>query len=295
MIKRKMTPEGLVLYNVEKHTTLRLSPSETEILFKQSVSDDYPSPEIVHLEIGTSCNLSCRYCYVDKTRLGLRTDQWKAIIKDLADSGIFQITFGGGEPTLRPDLIDLAQYARSCGLNLTMTTNGTVLDRFGDSLRAFNQINVSIHRPNPLSVPSKALNYLAKLGIPRGINFCFSEEYRPLAAQVMILAKETGASVLFLAYKPVVGDYENQVPIQDIMAFAEEHKNDGVTIGVDGMTCGKCFGSKRFCDIDCDGNMLPCSFVREPVGNLLTEKFEEVWKKRPRELKCPYLNKQEAK
>lgn len=288
MIKKKLTPEGMVLYNVEKHTTLRFNPAETKTFFNLEPAQDYPPPEIVHMEISTKCNLACKYCYVDKTKPGLSTVQWKSIIRDVADHA-FQITFGGGEPTLRPDLIELTNFARSVGLNVTMTTNGVELHKYGKELKVFNQINVSVHNLNPISATNNALMYLAGLGITRGINFCFSKEYAGIAPLVMHVAKKTGASILLLGYKPVAGDWENQVPIGKIMEFAEEYKNYGVTIGVDGMTCGKCYGSRRFCDIDCEGNVMPCSFIRTPVGNLLQEGFVDIWNKRPRTITCPYL------
>ena len=57
----------------------------------------------------------------------LTTDELKLILEDLASHGVFQVTFGGGEPTLRDDLKELALHTRRLGFNLCMTTNGKAL------------------------------------------------------------------------------------------------------------------------------------------------------------------------
>jgi len=124
MIKVKNTPDGLVLYSPKDYTTIRLDREESRRLGVKKFPKDTP-PEVVHLEISNRCNLNCDYCYCgDKSNHELKTAQWLKIIKGLAESGVFQITYGGGEPTMREDLGELAEYAKSIGLTLCMTSNG---------------------------------------------------------------------------------------------------------------------------------------------------------------------------
>lgn len=76
------------------------------------------------------CNLKCRYCYAaGQLRASdpeLSTEQWKTIISRCRSAGIPQLTFTGGEPTLRPDLPELIEYARWFVTRLN--TNGVLLD-----------------------------------------------------------------------------------------------------------------------------------------------------------------------
>ena len=55
------------------------------------------------------CNQKCLHCYAANQPLGiapeLDTDQWLAVIEKCRSAGIPQLTFTGGEPTLRNDLI----------------------------------------------------------------------------------------------------------------------------------------------------------------------------------------------
>jgi len=62
------------------------------------------------------CNQKCVHCYAagqvlsDETELS--TEEWKQIIDKCRAVGIPQITFTGGEPTMRDDLFELIGYAR---------------------------------------------------------------------------------------------------------------------------------------------------------------------------------------
>jgi len=62
------------------------------------------------------CNQKCLHCYAAGQTLGQRpeltTDQWKALLEKLRRANIPQVTFTGGEPTLRQDLVELAEAAQ---------------------------------------------------------------------------------------------------------------------------------------------------------------------------------------
>lgn len=76
-----------------------------------------------------NCNLRCRHCYAAGQKMAeekeLGTEQWKKIIDRLREAGVPQITFTGGEPTLRSDLVELVEYARWFVTRLN--TNGILL------------------------------------------------------------------------------------------------------------------------------------------------------------------------
>lgn len=286
--KVKNTPEGLVFYFPQTYTTIRLDRNESKMFGARAFPEDTP-PEVVHLEISDRCNLNCPYCYVkDKSKRELPTEGWEKIIKDLADSGVFQLTFGGGEPTMRKDLPRLTKYVKSLGLTLCMTSNGLKIPEMtSDTLRLFDQINISWHNQHPFF--EVALYTLACVGVKRGINFCLSKQYEKDLDFIKRVADQWGAEILFLTYKPVNGDFENQIPPQKVYQIAKELNDSGLAVAVDGLTCQTCLASKRFCDIDSLGNVMVCSFLREPVGNLLTENLKTIWAKRPKQITCPYL------
>ena len=62
------------------------------------------------------CNQRCVHCYAagqsGSSEEELSTEQWKAVIDKCRRIKIPQVTFTGGEPTMREDLFDLIEYAK---------------------------------------------------------------------------------------------------------------------------------------------------------------------------------------
>ena len=76
-----------------------------------------------------NCNLKCVHCYAAgqgcAEEAELDTDKWKRIIDRCRDACIPQLTFTGGEPTLRPDLPELIEHA--AWFVTRLNTNGVAL------------------------------------------------------------------------------------------------------------------------------------------------------------------------
>ena len=79
------------------------------------------------------CNLKCIHCYSNSADIGypdeLTIEEGKKLIDDLAGFGAPVILFSGGEPLLRQDLLELAQYTTSKGMRAVISTNGTLITK----------------------------------------------------------------------------------------------------------------------------------------------------------------------
>ena len=77
------------------------------------------------------CNLKCVHCYAHATEVStedeLSTDEGRKLIDDLAAFGVPVLLFSGGEPLVRKDLPELAEYAVSKGMRAVISTNGTLI------------------------------------------------------------------------------------------------------------------------------------------------------------------------
>ena len=75
------------------------------------------------------CNQKCLHCYAAGQPMGesreLTTAQWKEALERLRHANIPQVTFTGGEPTLRADLVELVEAAQWFVTRLN--TNGRLL------------------------------------------------------------------------------------------------------------------------------------------------------------------------
>ncbi|MEW6698206.1 MAG: putative heme d1 biosynthesis radical SAM protein NirJ1 [Bacillota bacterium] len=77
-----------------------------------------------------TCNLKCRHCYSEsdsKKYAELSTQEAKQFIDDLAEFKVPVLLFSGGEPLVRPDFFELAEYAGQRGIRTTISTNGTLI------------------------------------------------------------------------------------------------------------------------------------------------------------------------
>ncbi len=108
-------------------------------------------PESVTFELTYGCNLRCLHCYNPTHRVlphELTTVEIYSILDQLADFGVLNVTFSGGEPSIRPDIVQILRHARSRGLMIQLLTNATrITPSFAELLGEVGiaQINVSIY------------------------------------------------------------------------------------------------------------------------------------------------------
>ena len=77
-----------------------------------------------------TCNLRCMHCYAEsdmEQHDQLSGEEARAMIDDLAAFGAPVLLFSGGEPCMRPDLVELMQYAKDAGMRVVLSTNGTLI------------------------------------------------------------------------------------------------------------------------------------------------------------------------
>jgi 12,18-didecarboxysiroheme deacetylase len=135
------------------------------------------------------CNLKCRHCYAQaktqKTSGEMTTAEGKALIDDLSSFGAPVILFSGGEPLMRPDLPELAQYAVEKGLRAVISTNGTLINRetaktlkeiglsyVGISLDGLEQINDSFRgQAGAFDQALAGIRHCREAGIKVGLRF----------------------------------------------------------------------------------------------------------------------------
>ncbi len=114
----------------------------------------------VRLSVTDRCDLRCRYCMAERMTFLPRQDILRfEEIEQLADlfiaRGVTRIRLTGGEPRVRRDVGQLIQsLGRRIGQGLdelTLTTNGTQLERFASLLRdaGVRRVNVSLDSRDP--------------------------------------------------------------------------------------------------------------------------------------------------
>ncbi len=78
-----------------------------------------------------ACNYGCKFCFAEFGDVRhLNPDEMYKVIEKTASSGCFcSINFAGGEPFLVKELPELIKYAKEQGLETSVITNGSRLDK----------------------------------------------------------------------------------------------------------------------------------------------------------------------
>jgi hypothetical protein len=108
--------------------TLYYKPTGAKIRF--SFHDNPPellrssAPELIDMKITDYCEVGCKYCYQDSTKQGVHAPlkKIKEYIDAAANSGVFEIALGGGEPTTHPNFVEILKYAHDKGITPNFTT-----------------------------------------------------------------------------------------------------------------------------------------------------------------------------
>lgn len=168
----------------------------------------------VGIELTNLCNLKCIHCYANSKPISkeeLSKETVKSLIKEISEMGALLVNFSGGEPFMRKDLIELIKYARDSGLDVSVNTNGTLLNR--KILSKLSKMDIyglefSIDGANP-----KTHDKI------RGVSGCFKK-----AIENFDLCHEYNIppGVLFTVLRL------NCNEIHDVIKLAIEHKSIGV-------------------------------------------------------------------
>ena len=98
---------------------------------------DVPALRMFYLYLSAGCNLHCRHCWITPTFVHgkpvpgecLDFDLLKGAVAEAKPMGLSAAKLTGGEPVLHPEFLRIADFLSAEGLDLTMETNATLIDR----------------------------------------------------------------------------------------------------------------------------------------------------------------------
>ncbi|WP_293266410.1 GTP 3',8-cyclase MoaA [Neptunomonas sp.] len=126
--------------------------------------------EYLRMSVTDRCDFRCVYCMSEDIKFlpraqVLSLEELATIGQAFSELGVKKIRLTGGEPLVRHDIISLAEKLGALpGLDeLTMTTNGSQLERYAEPLlkAGIKRLNISLDSLNPLRF--EALTRRAKL------------------------------------------------------------------------------------------------------------------------------------
>jgi len=154
---------------------------------------DPPGPVVIWNLI-RRCNLTCKHCYsisADRDFPGeLDTAEVFTVMDDLRAFGVPVLILSGGEPLLRPDILEISRRAKALGFYTGLSTNGTLIDeRNIDSIAqiGYDYLGISLdgleathdrfrRRDGAFRASLKGIRLARDAGIKVGMRFTLTED-----------------------------------------------------------------------------------------------------------------------
>jgi heme b synthase len=167
---------------------------------------------LVAWEMTRSCNLNCVHCRAAAEKGPypgeLETGKCLEILEQIALVGQPIVILTGGEPLLRKDVFELAQYGTRLGLRMVMATNGTlVTPEIAEKMKSsgIKRVSVSIDGasaeehdlfrkvPGAFDASLESIDWLKKAGIEFQINTTVTRHNVHQVPDILDLAVKLGA------------------------------------------------------------------------------------------------------
>ncbi len=272
---------------------------------------DMGVPISVHLDVTYRCNERCVHCYLDHEDHGeMTTAEIKNVLDQLAEAGVFFLTFSGGEVFLRRDFFEILEYARGLLFNVKIKTNAVMIhEAEAQRIRALGvdtiQISVYSHRPKVhdaiTKLPGsfvrtiKAIRFMRDQGLKVTIanvlmtwNLHDSQGLQKLAAELGVhytldptitpkMDGDTSILSLRIAGEELPEVFRNPALVPNMEEFCAPPK----PVSEDDLEGYSCSAGHSFCYISPYGDVFPCVQFPLPSGNIRQQKFMDIWNHSP--------------
>ncbi|MBN1500812.1 MAG: SPASM domain-containing protein [Spirochaetes bacterium] len=240
----------------------------------------------VYIEITNCCNLSCSFCsHTGRKKDYMTYESFTSIIdqvKNLADTAVFHVL---GEPLMHPRLENFIDYTLDSGMDVMITTNGTLLHtQNGQRLvgKRISCINISLHAASEMKQPEAYLENV--------LNFIESFEFTDTVINLRLWNIFIGENEFII--DKINAHFNSCISVPEGIKSLKKNKirylRDNVfihfdtrfewpDIGIEEISStGSCYGLKSHFGILCDGTVIPCCLDAEGIINLGNVNDDEI-------------------
>lgn len=279
------------------------------------------SPLRVHFEITSECNCNCKHCYQGNSFIKpsqLSTNNIYKILTDLSESGVFCISYTGGEPFLRKDFIDILKETNRRGFHISLSTNGSLINEQTASILSDLNVEVQVSLdswndeehdwfrgfPGLAFKAKNAIKFLTKAKVKTKICSIIGNFNYKSAFTFPDHAAELGVvSISFIDIMPIGNGkliYEQlsltlQQKQQLYKYFQINYQNSNISVALNNrfkflinqdLLENICSAGITGCTISPDGFLRPCPFHSGVNSeNLIDKSIKKIWLKNPEFIK----------
>jgi radical SAM protein with 4Fe4S-binding SPASM domain len=233
---------------VSRHLTYEGDSSFIPESLKKFASSFHP---IVVWNLTNRCNLKCLHCYASagSESYELTTEQCFEVIDKLSNFKVPLILFSGGEPLLRADIFDIAEYAKKKKIRTVLSTNGTLIDKdVAENLEVFEYVGVSLDGLKGINDRFRGVNgafekafkglLIASEVVLSGIRFTVTRHNYNEVLPLIKLARENGIPRFCLYHLVPSGraDFEDDINNSERRKLIDDLITEAVVEGMEIMT-----------------------------------------------------------
>jgi hypothetical protein len=219
----------------------------------------------------------------------LNTDEWKAILRKAWDAGIPHITFTGGEPTRRDDLVELIAFAEGLGQVTGVLTDGRRLSN-KEYVEALSQAGVDHFLIALVPEDERSLQGLKNAlesDVFTAVHLTLTEDFAPEAKEWLVRLQGMGLQAISISGTKTSENLSNAITNARELAAnlgmdliwdipAPYSHNNPIEMEVTEASSG---AGRAWLYVEPDGDVLPEQGVNKILGNLSKEPWDEVWEK----------------
>lgn len=140
------------------------------VAFMSTLAKDHVTggkhPLVVVLNTTHRCNIACGYCYGQypyQKKQNFTTEELLGLIGELGRLGAKSFTLGGGEPLMRDDIGLAIRKVKEAGAECGMNTNGILIPKRLEELKAIDMVTVSLDGPEEMNDPNRGKGTFKKI------------------------------------------------------------------------------------------------------------------------------------
>lgn len=284
--------QGLRRFPVDGGVLLFDRDSGTNVLI-DAAGEQLAAPRSVQFAITNRCNLACSFCSRDTASASAWThDTAFAMLSGLADAGVLEVAFGGGEPFAFRGFARLVRRLYDeTPLAVSATTNGLLVTRdvLAELAGAYGQLRLSLYDDNAWR---DRVRMFADAGARFGVNYLVTPDRMASLTDVVCELAALGCrDVLLLSYN----GRDRALHVTDGAALATtvqllSRALPGVRIALD--VCwgerleavprlfakGDCGAGREFLVVTSDQRVMPCSFHHVSYPAATADEVMAVWR-----------------
>jgi cyclic pyranopterin phosphate synthase len=146
----------------------------------------------LRISLTQRCNLKCVFCHMEgqpPTRAELAPEEIERIVRAGVAIGIDRVKLTGGEPTLRSDLAEIVGRIAPLVQEVSMTTNGLLLEQLAAPLKRAGLARVNVSLPSLDPETYERLTGVDGAGrVVRGVRAARAAGLQPIKLNVVALA-----------------------------------------------------------------------------------------------------------